>query len=241
MPLTIAGRSFRPRWWGVLLTAAGCAVFIAAGNWQGRVAQAKRVLQAQLDAALKGPARDLPARLVHPENYLLQRVAVYGTFLPRYTVLLRDKLYHGRVGYQVVTPLCPGAGKPCVLVNRGWMPGGPQRDAAPQVRTPVGPRRVEGLALAHFPRALDPSGGKPTGRVWINAPVKEFEAWSGLKLQPIVMEQLSAADDGLIRDWPRPDAHVMMNESYQLQWYSFAVLAVVLFFVLSLRRNAPPA
>ncbi|MDA8108825.1 MAG: SURF1 family protein [Betaproteobacteria bacterium] len=234
-----SGRTFRPTWWGVLLTAAGCAAFIALGNWQNHRAEEKRALQAQFEAALRAPAVELPPVPAAPADYVQRRVAARGEFLPKYTVLLEDKIYHGRVGYQVVTPLCQSGANICVLVNRGWVAAPERRDELPDVRTPSGAQRVEGLALARFPRALDPSGRRPTGRRWINVRVKDFEAWSGLALQPIVMEQLSPADDGLIRDWPRPDLHIEMNESYALQWYSFAALAVVLFVALSMRRREP--
>lgn len=237
MPLTFFGRSFRPKWWALPLAAAGCAAFVALGNWQSRRAEDKRALQARFDAALNGPALELPGRPVEPAAYVLRRVAARGEFVPKYTVLLEDKMYQGRIGYHVVTPLCQSGAKICVLVNRGWVVAGERRDQLPEVRTPAGVQRVEGLALARFPRALEPFKHKPTGRLWLNVRVKDFEAWSGLALQPIVMEQLSPADDGLIRDWPRPDTHIEMNESYALQWYLFAALAVVLFFVLSLRRH----
>lgn len=238
MSLKCRDRSFRPRWWGLVLTVVGCAAFIALGNWQGRRAEQKRVLQAHFDAAFNGPALQLPDSVVRPADYVLRRVAARGKFLAKYTVLLEDKLYHGRVGYQVITPLCLGSAKICVLVNRGWTPAVAHR-AVPAIHTPGGRLRIDGLALARFPRALDPSHGKYAGRLWINVGVKQFEAWSGLRLQPIVIEQLSRDDDGLIRDWPRPDAHVTMNESYQMQWYSFAGLAVILFLALSFRSDAP--
>lgn len=235
MPHLFPGRSFRPTWWGALLTAAGCVAFIALGNWQGQRAQEKRALQARFEAALDAPALEIPAGRVQPADYIMRRVAARGEFVSKYTVLLEDKIYRGRVGYDVITPLC-GA-QLCVLVNRGWVAAGARREDLPAVRTPAGPQRIEGLALARFPRVLELSRDVPHGRRWINVGVAEFEAWSGLALQPIVMEQLSASDDGLIRDWPRPDSHVETNESYALQWYSFAALAVVLFVVLSMRRR----
>ena len=68
--------------------------------------------------------------------------------------------------------------------------------------------------------------------------IREFAVQTGLKLRPYFLEQHSPAEDGLVRDWPRPDAGVATHESYSLQWYSFAVLAVVLFIVLSFRRVA---
>jgi cytochrome oxidase assembly protein ShyY1 len=56
----------------------------------------------------------------------------------------------------------------------------------------------------------------------------------------VVIEQHSPAPDGLTRDWPRPDAGIEKHESYALQWYSLAALAVVLFVALSFRRAGAP-
>ena len=74
------------------------------------------------------------------------------------------------------------------------------------------------------------------GKVRQNLEIDAFAKETGLRLQPIVIEQHSPADDGLLREWPRPDAGVEKHESYALQWYSLAVLAVVLLVVLSIRR-----
>jgi cytochrome oxidase assembly protein ShyY1 len=40
----------------------------------------------------------------------------------------------------------------------------------------------------------------------------------------------------LRREWPRPDLGIEKHESYSLQWYSFAALAIVLAVVFSFRR-----
>src|SRR6185503_8045149 len=93
-----AGYSFRPRIWALALAAAGCAAFVALGNWQSGRAQEKRDLGAALDK---------------------RRVVLNGTFLPEYTVFLDNKVRQHRAGYEVVTPLrVDGAS---VLVNRGWI------------------------------------------------------------------------------------------------------------------------
>jgi surfeit locus 1 family protein len=100
---------------------------------------------------------------------------------------------------------------------------------------------VEGRVLDHFPRAYEPADAKPEGRVWQNAEVATFAAWSGLKLEPYVLEQHSPLADGLARNWPAPDAGIEVHESYALQWYSLAVLSVVMFIVLSFRRERKAA
>lgn len=195
---------------------AGCAAGIALGNWQaGRAAEKRAAAVAE------------------------KRLQLRGEFLERYTVLLDNKVFRGRVGYHVVQPLKLADGRH-VLVNRGWIAAPAHRERLPQIRTPAGAHEVEGRVLEHFPRAYDPTDAPPSGRVWQNVELTTFAAWSGLRLEPYVLEQHSPFPDGLTRNWPPPDSGADKNESYALQWYTLAALAVVLFLVLSVRR-APPA
>jgi surfeit locus 1 family protein len=202
---------FRPPWWAAALAAAGCVAGVLLGNWQSDRAEQKRALAASQELA-----------------------TLRGSFDAQYTVLLDNKLRHGRPGYEVVQPLRLAGGKH-VLVNRGWTAAGATREQLPAVRTPAGEVALQGVRLDHFPRAFEPAGTKRAGNVWQNASVEEFAAWSGLALEPTVFEQHSALDDGLVRDWPRPDAGVAMHESYALQWYSLAALSLVLFIALNLK------
>ncbi|HSG77068.1 MAG TPA: SURF1 family protein [Burkholderiales bacterium] len=212
----ISGYSFRPRAWAFALAVAGCAAGIALGNWQaGRAAEKRAAAVAE------------------------KRLQLRGEFLERYTVLLDNKVFRGRVGYHVVQPLKLADGRH-VLVNRGWIAAPAHRERLPQIRTPAGAHEVEGRVLEHFPRAYDPTDAPPSGRVWQNVELTTFAAWSGLRLEPYVLEQHSPFPDGLTRNWPPPDSGADKNESYALQWYTLAALAVVLFLVLSVRR-APPA
>lgn len=162
-----------------------------------------------------------------------------GEFLERYTVLIDNKVNRGRPGYHVVQPLKLADGRH-VLVNRGWVAAPVHREQLPQLRTPPGVHEIEGRVLEHLPRAYDPTGARPEGRVWQNVELPTFAAWSGLKLEPYVLEQHSPFPDGLARNWPPPDTGADMHQSYALQWYTLAGLSVVMFLVLSVRR-APPA
>jgi cytochrome oxidase assembly protein ShyY1 len=123
-----------------------------------------------------------------------------------------------------------------VLVNRGWVAAPATRDQLPDVRTPAGEVRVDGIVLERIPRAF--SAGPSAGRVRQNLDVAEYGAETGLQFLPLVIEQRSDLDDGLVREWPRADFGVEKHESYALQWYSFAALAVVLAVALSFRRVA---
>ena len=209
---------FHPPWWGVALAAAGCAAGIALGSWQSdRAAQRRAAGAAQ------------------------EQVSLRGEFDSKYTVYLDNKVHRGRPGYHIVQPFRL-AGGTHVLVNRGWVAAGATRDRLPDVRTPAGEIALSGVRLQRFPQAYAPPGlATPQGKVWQNVTREQFSAWSGLALEPYAIEQHSAADDDLVRDWPSTGSGAEKNEAYALQWFALAALSVILFFVLNIRREKPAA
>lgn len=204
-----AGYSFRPRLWALALAAAACAAGIALGNWQSRRADEK--------------------------GQLVSRVAVEGEFVARHTVYLDNKVRDGKTGYEIVTPLKLHGSSSYVLVNRGWIEAGKTRDLLPEVRTPPGVVRIEGIALERLPRVLALEGSK--GKLRQTVEVDAYAAETGLRLEPRVIQQYSDTGDGLARDWPIRGTGAEKHEMYALQWYSLAALAVVLAIVLSFRKN----
>ncbi|TAK88429.1 MAG: SURF1 family protein [Betaproteobacteria bacterium] len=232
----LSGYSFRPRLWAAVLAGAACAAGIALGNWQSQRADEKRALGAQLDEEMRSSPIPLSSRMVAPHEVALKHIVATGTFVPEHTVYLDNKLRRGRPGYEIVTPLKLDGVH--VLVNRGWVAAGRTRGELPQVPTPAGPVRIEGLALERLPHVLEAS---PTtgAKLRQNIDIESFAQETGLRLQPIVIEQRSPAADGLARDWPRPDAGIEKHEAYSLQWYSLAGLALALFIVLSFQRVRP--
>ncbi len=208
------GIRFHPPWWAAGLAAAGCAAGILLGNWQTDRAAQKRAAGAAVEV-----------------------LSLRGGFDPARTVLLDNKLHRGRPGYHVVQPLrLRGGGH--VLVDRGWIAAGATREQLPEVRTPAGEVEISGVRLQRFPQALAPGDAVPQGRVWQNVTLERFSAWSGLALESYVIEQNSDLDDGLVRDRPRAGAGVEKHQSYALQWYSLAILSVVLFVALNVKRGS---
>lgn len=222
--MRLAGLRFRPRAWAFALACAGCAAGILLGNWQAGRAADRRAAQAAL-----------------------QRVALSGEFLPQYTVLLDFRVHRGRPGYHVVQPLRVAQGREHVLVLRGWIAADPRRERLPQIVTPAGEQRVEGVVLERLPQYLEQRGAQdacrfgPVPCVRQNLKIEDFAAGSGLPMKRMLIEQSNELADGLVRDWQRPEAAFRKNEMYALQWYSLAALCVILFLVLSVRRDEPAA
>jgi surfeit locus 1 family protein len=233
----LSGYSFRPRAWAFALAALACAAGIALGKWQAGRADEKRALGAQLERAMREPPIEISSGKISADALVWKHVAARGHFIDARTVYLDNKLRRGRPGYEVVTPLRLNGIH--VLVNRGWVAAGKSREVLPLVHAPAGEVRIEGIALARLPRVLR-AGPEQEGRLRQNVELESFERQTGLPLQPIVIEQHSPAADGLLREWPRPDAGIEKHESYSLQWYSLAGLALILFVALSFRRVAAP-
>ena len=209
-----------------------------AGNWQARRADEKRALGEAFDQALRSPPIMLTAD-AGVASLLHKHVAARGRFVGGHTVFLDNKLRGGRPGYEVVTPLHLAGSDLHVLVDRGWIAAPASRATLPDVRTPAGELEVGGIALDRLPHALEAGAASP-GSVRQNLDIAAFAAETKLRLAPLVIEQHSETPDGLSRDWPRPDFGIEKHESYSLQWYSFAALAIILLIVLSLRRAPGP-
>lgn len=241
MPPNLQGLRFRPRWWAGLLALAACAATVSLGNWQSRRADEKRGLAERFERASRAVPMAVPATPAAPGDLVFKRLAAKGEYVPRYTVLLDNKVYRGRAGYFVVTPLRLAGSTLHVLVNRGWVAAGARREDLPDVSTPAGEVVVEGYGLEHAPRVLSAGGGRPEGRVWQGLAFEDFTQWSGLALQPVFLEQRSGAADGLVRDWPAPDFGIEKHVSYSIQWYLIAALSVALFLILSVQRDPTPA
>ena len=204
------------------------------GNWQARRAEEKRALAAAFDHALRSPPI-MVAPGTQLASVLHKHVVARGRLVPEHTVFLDNRLRGGRPGYEVVTPLHLGSSGSHVLVDRGWVAAPPSRAALPTVRTPASELEIDGIALDRLPRALE-TGVAPQGNVRQNLDIGAFAAETRLRLEPFVIEQHSQTPDNLSREWPRPDFGIDRHESYSLQWYSFAALAIVLLIVLSTRR-----
>ena len=228
--------SFRPR---LVTTAAAvgfCALFVLLGNWQLRRAAEKEALEAERAAQSRAAPVLLPARAIDGAAWAWRRVVARGEFVARRTVFLDNRTRDGRPGYEVVTPLRLAGDDQYVLVNRGWIAQTGGRAALPEVRTPSGPVRLDGIAVVPPEGVFTLGEPAPGERVWQHLDLARYHRWSGLSLLPIVVLQTSDADDGLLRRWPAPDSGAEKHRAYALQWYIFASLTVVLYVALNFKR-----
>lgn len=236
----LSGRyRFRPALWTTIAAAVAIAATLTLGNWQLNRAQEKTILSRSIEARSSESPVQLPASEIAAADLEFRRVEANGEFAPRHTIFLDNKIRDGRVGYEIVTPLKIAASEKYVLVNRGWVQAGASRDQLPKVATPHGEISLVGIAVAPSRKILELSPKTERGAVWQNLVLDRFERVSGLDVQPIVVQQTTDADDGLLREWPRPDTGIDRHRGYAFQWFALSAAIGIAWLALNIERARP--
>lgn len=232
---------FRPRLLPTLATLALLPLMLWLGFWQLDRAQQKRALQADYDDRIDAPVVSLGGRMWSAEDARFRRIEIKGYYDTAYQILLDNRVHKGAVGYQVITPLRIPGSNLRVLVNRGWVPVGRDRQHLPPIETPADEQFVVGVAMVpseHYFTLADPgpvTGAWPT--VWQNLDMQRYRQAVPFPVQPVVLlldAQSPAA--GFVREWARLDAGIATHESYAFQWFSLAVALLGVYLLVNTRR-----
>lgn len=220
----------------VIAGLALAALTVSLGNWQMSRAEQKRDLQEQIEAG--AAAQPVPLGMALPVQDWMP-VELAGRWQSEATIFLDNRVQDGRVGYHVMTPVELADGAGWVLVNRGWVAAGATRAVLPEVPAPQDEVAVVGSV--RFPETapftLAAQAGE--GALWQYVDLAQYRDWSGLPVHDWIVQQTSSAPDGLVRDWPRPDAGIDRHRGYALQWYSFAGLSLALTGFYAFRTLKP--
>ena len=220
------------------------ALLLWAGFWQlDRAEEKRRTNVAQIYRGDKQPV------LVEPglhgsatlDRLAYRRAAASGRYRSERQYLLDNRTHRGVAGYHVLTPLRLQASDVHVLVNRGWVPVGPDRARLPAVEVSGRALAAEGLIVAPPATGLSlgssgyEEGGWP--RVVQHVDVQRIEEQLGGPLLPFVMRLSAESDHGYVREWEvrtglSPERHV----GYAVQWFALAAALVALCAWVAVRR-----
>ena len=235
--MIVLGYSFSPKIWSIIVTAAFVFLFIELGNWQLSRADEKNAQQEKLDMLSQQPIIMLPNTRVKLEDFQYREVEIRGEYLPSHTIYLDNKTYKGVAGYHVLTPISLANSSLHVLINRGWVAAGFDRSILPDVPLVQGEVIVTGVVVSPEQRMLQLTDQVIIGAVWNNLDVQRYQETTGLELQPILVLQQDQLEDGLVRQWDRPDSGSAKNMGYAIQWFSLAATAFIIFLVLNVKRK----
>ena len=238
----------RNRYVVLLIGGVAALLFIRLGVWQlGRLAERRarnQAIESRMDLD-RLEIHSLPVSGGGADSLAFRRATVSGTFDFDHEIVVVARSRGGVPGVHVVTPLVldggvGGAAGGAVLVERAWVPSPDAMTAdLEEVREPeasevvgVLMRRAElhrgpwGDGWPRYVRSLDPE-----------AVADDFS----YALYPVALRRTArphVAPQGLTLI-PLPELTNGSHLSYAIQWFSFAVIAVVGSVALFVRSGAP--
>jgi surfeit locus 1 family protein len=231
-------RRFAPTAGATLLALVAAALCVRLGVWQWH----KGVLRSADSARFaRGAERTLLLGATAPGALpLFQRVSVTGELDGAHQFLLDNRIDRGRPGYEVLTPLAR-AGLPALLVDRGWVPFTGSRARLPDVSlAAVSPVTLTGrLATLPSPGLASGRAAPEPGARWPKVTsfpdMGQLAAALGTALSPRILLLDPAAPAGYVRDWQAPGLPPLRHFAYAIQWWCFALLALIYWGVASRR------
>jgi surfeit locus 1 family protein len=236
--------SFRFRLLPFIATLAVVAIGISLGKWQVSRAHQKEAIEQKLGEREAAPPLQLDGAALmsaDPGALEFRTVRLRGEFQPGWTVYLDNRPHEGRAGFHVMTPLKIAGSDRHIMVARGWI----ARDIAdrtriPAIATPAGTVELTGVVRRHAGRVLQLGQAAPLkpGAIVQNLDTAGIARASGHDVAPFIVEQTSAARDGLVRAWPRPSLGVDKHWGYAFQWFALAGTALIFFLVTGFKRGS---
>jgi surfeit locus 1 family protein len=226
---------------------AGCLmlalVFSRLGLWQVSRLRERRALNAAASAAreLSPLSLDDPTQTAGLATQALnnRRVVVTGRYDHAADVVIRGQSAGGVPGVRIVTPLRPLRGDTAILVQRGYVTSGNARSVDLAHLHEEGVRTVRGIAFVQPDTGVRGEPLEEDGQLtWRRIDLAQLRARLPYPLYSWVV--LQTPDTALPRLPRRDDAPVLDDGphlSYVLQWFSFAVTAVVVGGIIGFRRR----
>lgn len=239
-------------WLALLLLAMLVVLFIFLGRWQLQRADERRAIQADIEHGQQLSSLLLQNDTPESEWREWRKVSVTGIWQPQFSVLL-NRNHHGRPGYWLATPLLlDGSPDKAVLVLRGWFERRIAPDSLPDFPVTAETVTLDGQLLGHVPRLFElwslsgekqaqlparlPLPGPDLPQVQ-NLDLKELAQASRLVYLPVVVQQTGVDNDGLARDWVTPPVDDHKNTGYALQWFGFALIALLALLFVGYRMG----
>lgn len=228
----------------VLAACAAIMLFTRLGFWQLERADEVTALNSLMLERTQAPALTLDAAtLAQQDADALQgrAVRVRGSWEPAGEILLDNRVSRGEAGYFVYTPLRIGGCDCALLVNRGWVAAGAERQAAPALTMPPGRMPIRAVAAGLPQVGFGVRDGIETMApgIWRVQRIDTGELSRRLGMRVLPLTLLLADDEpgGYRREWQLPDLHAERHVAYALQWFFFALMVAGLMIVLNRRRG----
>lgn len=235
----IASYHFNPGVLSSLITAGFLYVMVSLGFWQLDRAVFKDTLQQNITERKNLMPVSLDVLPQSIENRRYQPVVFIGEYDTEHSLLLDNKIFNGRVGYHVFTPVKINQTKR-ILVNRGFVSQGKTREQLPEIETPDGKIKFQGLLDLTPPQALVLANNVQETDRW---PVvlqyidlNEINQLLGIELYDMVLWLNPEEVGGFEYDLPVLNLNAAKNNGYAFQWFAMSAALLIIYIVVNTKR-----
>jgi len=244
MKFMLFNRPFHVTWIGLSVYLIVVSLLCSLGFWQLSRSEQKQQLLLQQQRALEADSIDLNKQAIEDvEAIRYRKVSVNGFYDVAHQFLLDNQIVDGKNGYFVLTPLFIDGSDDVVLVNRGWVPLGKNRNDLPDVRFDTEPLQISGRVNLFPAVGIKLKGAEIPTDTWPSVvqvvDPKVLSDKLGYSIKPYQIELDATADDGYKREWKiyvpiPPEKHL----AYAVQWFGLALTLSALFIWMSARNRS---
>lgn len=234
---------FTPKLWPSIAMLMIFPVLVWLGFWQLERADWKQELVDTHVERSQLPAQSLVQLLEQEDDVQFRKTRVRGRYHLDRQLLLDNRTWNGHAGYHVLTPFQLSDHGKLVLVNRGWVPVGYDRSMLPDLPGPDVDVSLEAVIklppekLFRLGEIEELNVGWP--KVVQQLEMKQLEKRLESALLPVFLLLDKQDEHGFVRDWKPvygipPDKH----RAYALQWFTLAVVLMMIYIGVNTKRNA---
>jgi surfeit locus 1 family protein len=212
------------------LVIVSLPLLIALGFWQlARAVEKEDALRLAETRRLAAPVSIDRMDASEASNLDAKRVLLEGRYLPERAFLLDNRIFQGRVGYELLMPFRDLSGV-TVIVNRGWLMAPPTREELPTFPTPGEQLRLQGRLHVPSTTVQPDIHATPSWPAVVQAVnVPELARLAGVEVFPFLV-RLDPAQPGVTdADWPTVNMDPDRHRAYAAQWFLMAIALLVVF------------
>ena len=232
---------FSPPLLATMATVFLVFVFISLGKWQLRQADSKAAIIALHEKNKQLPPLPLQQLDAAGAAQNNRRVSLRGAPLPERQFLLDNKVFKGRVGFDVLTPFAIENSAALMLVDRGWLAMGMRRSDLPDVRIAPEVAELTGslyVSEKGFTLGAMDEGEHSWPRIIQYVDYERLSELLSAKVLPFVL-RLDADHPYAYTERSRPVVSITpdKHKAYAFQWFALAAAVFILFLALNIKRK----
>ena len=232
---------YKPSWFILLTTIIGISIFSSLGIWQLQRAEYKKQILLENERRKNSAPINLTLPIDDPTTLRYQRVSIQGHFISSKQFVLDNQMHQHRVGYNILTPFLLEASNTIVIIDRGWVPMGADRNNLPSVSIDEEPRSIIGTVYVPFGKPFHLGGLDDGQDSWPRLIQYLDFIVMGERLEqnilPLLVRMEPNQSGGYITEWPvfafTPNRHL----GYAVQWFSLAITVFIIFLYFHMKTH----